>query len=432
MPAEPNQKQSLNGLAGTVLDGRYRLDRYLSEGGFGVVYQATQRVYGHDLRTVAVKIAKRPMGDQEAREAFAEAFLMTRVAEAATDLALREHFVSVFDAGCAPAGRPLAGHPYIVMQYLRGGTLGDQLRRGAFPLARAITTFNALLEAVSFMHRTAIENRVVIHRDIKPSNVLIERGSGADIVKVSDFGLAVELDERISWAESGGDLAHMAPESFGEGRCTTKSDVYMLGLLFFEMITGRNPFSAVGLHLCGRDAELCDLHAQARARERFHGLEELSELRRKPRLVEIIRAALTQDEARRPYRDAEELRRAWLAEVTGSSDVTIRAVSEIEVLREKIAECSRALANQDKAAALVAIERALPAFRQFETGLAPAVVFEAVRVLWRLDFKSEAGEFARHLLQRRLCKSAYLAMAECYPENVQAYRDSARKASDQA
>ncbi len=299
---------------GSVIAGRYSLDQYLAEGNFGAVYRATQIAYGIPLREVAIKISKRPMSDQEARKAFADALLMAKVVDTAENIAIRQHFVSIYDAGRCPEDGPLGGHPYLVMEFIRGGSLKVYTQQGPFPLTRAITYFDQALAALAFMHGGL--ERPVAHRDIKADNVLVARSeTGADRVVVTDFGLAIEVDTLLGWVESGGDLAYLAPESFSHHISSPQSDVYMLALLFYEMISGSNPFSHVGRHLRGdteeKRQELSRLHLQARQIERYPALDYHVELNRRPKLASVIRAALAPDMGSRPYRNAVELQTDW-------------------------------------------------------------------------------------------------------------------------
>jgi serine/threonine protein kinase len=248
---------------------------------------------------------------------------MSRLCEQAPDAALRDRFVTVHDAGRFPEGGALAGHPYLVMELVRGGSVKGALRAGAFPLGRTIHYWTQVLEALAFMHDDSSGRRASIHRDIKPANVLISRRDGArDQVKISDFGLALEVDALLGWAETGGDLGYLAPESFDRNICSPQSDVYMMGLLFYEMLTGRNPFDGVGAGLrggaAGDRAELRKLHYAARERESFPLLETDVELKRRPALAAVIRTALASDLQARTYRNATELSAAWRAALDGT------------------------------------------------------------------------------------------------------------------
>ena len=290
-----NDVSNMSAFEGEAIAGRYRLERFLDGGNFGAVYRASQLAYGLELRQVAIKIAKRPMSDSEARRAFDEALTMARVADTASDPALRQHFVSVFDAGRCPEGGALAGHPYVAMELISGGSVKNSLKLGPFPLTRAVAYFDQMLRGMAFMHQNDL-----VHRDLKPGNILISRRQdGSDVVKISDFGLVIEVD-RLLRASSGGDSAYLAPESFSDDdRCSRQSDVYMLGLVFHEMLTGVNPFSEVGAHLRGSDEskhpELRRLHLAARHHRAFPTLEQHAELKERPALAAVIRNSLQAD-----------------------------------------------------------------------------------------------------------------------------------------
>lgn len=312
--------KNLRDFEGIIVGSRYRLDRFLDEGGFGAVFRAAHIAYGIELRDVAIKIAKRPMEEAEARRVFGDALTMARLADTAPNVSIRERFVTVFDAGYCLKEGPLAGHPYMVMELVKGGSLRNFLQLGPFPLTRAIAYFDQILEGMSFMHDSspygATERKPLIHRDLKPANILvIRRSNEVDVLKISDFGLAVEVDSLLGWVESGGDLGYLAPESFTHNISSPQSDVFTLGLLFYEMISGNNPFGEVGRHLRGTDDEKRDelrkLHLIARQLEQFPILDSHEELRKSPALAKVIRTSLKPDMSSREYANAGELRSAW-------------------------------------------------------------------------------------------------------------------------
>ena len=312
------QQIDLRPYVGAVIGDRYRLVRFLDEGAFGAVFLASHIAYGVELREVAIKIAKRSMTNSEARRAFNDALSMTRVADMSPDAAMREHFVTVHDAGRCPDDGPLPGHPYVVMELVRGGSLKSGLRNGPFPLTQAVAYFDQILTAMAFMHRPPLLGgelrNGMAHRDLKPGNILVTRRTDSpDLLKVTDFGLAIEVDSLLGWVESGGDLAYLAPESLSHNICSPQSDVYMLGLVFYEMLTSKQPFSEVGAHLRGDDeakrAELRLLHLAARHSERFPLLESHEEMR--PAMAAVIRTALQADMTARTYTTAGELLDAW-------------------------------------------------------------------------------------------------------------------------
>jgi serine/threonine protein kinase len=420
---------NMRGFEGAVIDGRYRLVQYLNEGKFGAVYRAAHVVYEVELREVAVKIAKRPMTNSEARRVFAEALLMTKLTELVPDATLRDHFVTVYDAGRCPDGGVLAGHPYMVMEFVPGGSLRGHLREfGPFPLTRAMMYFEHMLKAVAFMHTGCTdangERTPIVHRDIKPGNVLVVRRKEGDLIKISDFGLAIEVDSLLGWAESGGDLAYLAPESFSYKICSPRSDVYVLGLLFYEMVTGDNPFSEVGAHLWGDEEEkrqeLSRLHLRARQTETFDRLEAHVELKRLPAIAAVVRAALEPDMNSRKYADAHDLLVAWQKAKRQSAPPPQQEHAWDKVLRltHEAQDCFAVgdhehgdeLLNQ----ALEINQKDVP--DHMMVGWTYLLIVE--RLIERGEVK-DAGRLAAEGDRRRRCRSTYLAQARCYEANKQ-------------
>jgi serine/threonine protein kinase len=276
------------------------------------------------LREVAIKVANRPMDSIEARQIFRDALAMVEITEAAKDPLMRQHFILVYDAGHCPEGGPLTGHPFVVMELVQGGSIRKCLRKeGPFPWKRACDYFGQMLKALAFMHAGITgpdgKPRPIIHRDIKPDNILVVRNvRGDDIIKMTDFGLAEEVDTLLGWTDSAGDLAYLPPESFSHGICSPQSDIYMLALVFYEMITGHSPFADVGSHLrdekcdkAQKHEELRKLHLEARRHEKFDRLEDSPEIRHHPELARLIRLALAADMNERSFRDARDFRDAW-------------------------------------------------------------------------------------------------------------------------
>ena len=208
-------------LVGHVLDGRYEILRKLARGGMAGVYLASDRRL---TRTVAIKVMHDSLGgDPE----FVTRF--DREARAAARLS-HPNVVAVFDQGID------AGRPYIVMEYVEGCTLRHLITREA-PMSpeRALDLLLPVITAVAAAHEAGI-----IHRDIKPENVLIaERGQ----IKVADFGLARAVTAHTATATGTliGTVSYIAPELVTTGKGDTRADVYALGVVLFEMLTGRKP-----------------------------------------------------------------------------------------------------------------------------------------------------------------------------------------------
>ncbi len=210
------------GLIGHVIDDRYQVVKKLARGGMATVYVA------HDIRlsrTVAIKVMNEGLGDTTD---FTSRF--DAEARAAAHLS-HPNVVAVFDQGTD------AGRPYIVMEYVQGFTLRQLITREA-PMdpRRAIELIEPVAAALAAAHTAGL-----IHRDIKPENVLIsDRGQ----VKVADFGLARAVTAHTSASTQGlviGTVSYIAPELVNKGHADARSDVYSLGIVLYELLTGRKP-----------------------------------------------------------------------------------------------------------------------------------------------------------------------------------------------
>lgn len=204
--------------------GPYQIVAPLGEGGMAAVYKAYHPAME---RYIALKVLPRHM-------AFSEEFL-TRFRREAKLLAQLQHphILPVFDYGEGD------GYPYIVMPFIVSGTLADILRKQRLSLPEVRRILTQIGDALSYAH-----GRGMIHRDIKPSNVLIdERGN----CLLTDFGLArmVEAAEKLTTSGSiMGTPAYMSPEQGMGSNTDYRSDLYSLGVILYEMITGRVPYTA--------------------------------------------------------------------------------------------------------------------------------------------------------------------------------------------
>ena len=213
-------------LTGEVFGGRYRLEEFAGMGSFGAVYRATDQRVG---RTVAVKILKPDLGDDEmndARELFQrEALTAGRLTH--------PHIVAVTDVG------EDAGFAYLVMEWLEGSTLEDELRaRVPFSPEETSSLLGTIADALSAAH-----NAGVIHRDIKPSNIHLGRRE-RPFVKVLDFGIAKVVTSSTAVAASriAGTVSYMSPEQITGSRIDRRTDIYSLGIVLYQMLTGELPF----------------------------------------------------------------------------------------------------------------------------------------------------------------------------------------------
>ncbi len=206
--------------------GQYELQAELGRGGMGVVYQAHQPSLG---RSVALKMLR--SGDGASAE---EVSRFRFEAEAAARLE-HPHIVPLYEVG------EVGGRPYFTMKLVRGTTLARRLADGPLPPRESAEVLAVVAEAIDFAH-----SQGVLHRDLKPSNILIDE---QDHPHVSDFGLAKQFDSAASLTRTGaviGTPAYMAPEQAagGRGELGPASDVYSLGAILYQMLTGRPPFQA--------------------------------------------------------------------------------------------------------------------------------------------------------------------------------------------
>ncbi len=221
-------------LVGRTLPGGYRVTHMVGVGGMGRVYCAEQVALG---RTVAVKVVHPHLADDELAAArfLNEARTASRLSH--------PNSVAIFDFG-----RTEQGQPYIVMEYLRGRDLGRVADdEGPLPLTRVVDILRQTLAALEEAHALGI-----VHRDLKPDNMVLEPlRSGLDFVKVVDFGLAKILEEAPmaggpALTRPGlvcGTPEYMSPEQGRGDALDGRSDLYSLGVVLFELLTGRVPFT---------------------------------------------------------------------------------------------------------------------------------------------------------------------------------------------
>src|SRR4051812_32765647 len=204
--------------------GRYRVERALGEGGFGTVYLARDELL---QRLVAIKV---PHPWLVSRPEDAEAYLT----EARTIVALdHPHIVPVYDAGSTEAWAC-----FVVSKYIEGRPLTAKIRDDRPTWAAAAGLVATVAGGLHYIHRKGL-----VHRDIKPGNILLD---AADRPHVVDFGLALWEEHLGRGPKYAGTPAYMSPEQArGEGdRVDGRSDIFSLGVVFYELLTGRRPFHA--------------------------------------------------------------------------------------------------------------------------------------------------------------------------------------------
>jgi serine/threonine-protein kinase len=214
---------------GTLLGGRYRLDAQIGRGGMSTVYRAFDVVLE---RPVAIKLMHREIAaDSDQLERF------RREARSVAQLN-NPHIVTVIDAGedsSGEEGQP--GSPYIVLEYVDGETLKDLIRReGPLEITQAVAYAIEIARALGAAHE-----RQIVHRDVKPQNVLI---SAEGVAKITDFGIARTLTEEGLTMDGRvlGTTDYVSPEQALGQPVTGQSDIYSLGIVLYEMLTGQVPF----------------------------------------------------------------------------------------------------------------------------------------------------------------------------------------------
>src|SRR3954468_16568946 len=218
---------------GTVLAGKFRVVARLGEGGMGSVYEVEHELTKHRR---ALKLLHRSMA---AMPSVVERFL--REASAAGRVG-NPHIVETFDAGVLDTGEP-----YLVMEILRGEPLSARIARGRMPIAEVVDLVGQAAAGVHAAHAAGI-----VHRDLKPDNLFITDGAdGRPFVKILDFGISKFDPQKtggLELTQEGAALGtpyYMPPEQIrGEGSLDARADVYALGVILYECLSGVRPFEA--------------------------------------------------------------------------------------------------------------------------------------------------------------------------------------------
>jgi serine/threonine protein kinase len=294
---------------GQILDGKYRIEQPLAEGGVGIVVLATQLQLE---RPVAIKYL-RPEALQQ------ETLVVQFEREARLAAKIRsEHVVRVHDVGVNDAIGP-----YVVMEFLEGGDLETLLGDGPLPLEIAVDYVLQACEGIAEAHELSI-----VHRDLKPANLfLANRPRNAPILKIIDFGISRIVPKRGSagWSAEErtavGTPAYMSPEQISGGHVDARADVWALGVVLFELLTAARPFDGASTE------DVCDA---------ILGLApvRLTELRPDvPLAIEaIVHKCLEKDPARR-YPTVGDLARALEATMAATSSPADASAAPLSVRR---------------------------------------------------------------------------------------------------
>ena len=282
-----------------ILPSRYRSPKRIALGGMGEIYRATDSALG---RAVAVKLlAERYSRDESVQRRF------TREALAAARLSGEPHVVMIFDVG------EYGGRPFIVMEYLAGGSLEERIRKqGAQEPAQALEWLEQAALALDAAHKHG-----VVHRDVKPANLLLDRNGDVHVV---DFGIAsaAGMDSLTMTGTVLGTAGYLSPEQAQGDRATPASDRYALAVVAFELLSGRRPFESDSL----------TAEAVAHVNEQVPSIAEICE-GLPPEVDPVFRRAMAKDPAARFETAAEFVAalRAALADAAGTTRSLPRVVA---------------------------------------------------------------------------------------------------------
>jgi serine/threonine-protein kinase len=217
---------------GQQIRDTYTVERYIGEGTFAEVYRVSHRFLGRQ----ALKLLKQPgMSLDETKDMLKEALLLSRLGHA--------NIVRVFDANTLHVGGAERG--YFTMEHVPTGTLEDYRLRNSYgprSAAGAVTLIVQVLQGLQVAHA---QNPVIIHRDLKPQNILVANGSDGLTAKVSDFGLATEVDPLTLMSRPAGTPWFKAPEAIYEfGADSTVSDIWSVGTILYLLLTDEMPYPA--------------------------------------------------------------------------------------------------------------------------------------------------------------------------------------------
>jgi serine/threonine-protein kinase len=396
-----------------VIAGRYRLEARIGEGGMGIVYRARHVLID---RVVAVKLIRPDLRGETHLRAW-----MLREARAANRVD-HAHIIDIHDIG-----ETEDGELYLVMEYLVGTPLSAEISRGPMPIQRGVDILEQMGAALARAHDLG-----VVHRDLKSDNILLTaRGGRKDFVKILDFGLAaLAHDPRL--APKGavfGTPEYMSPEQARGEQAGPQSDLYALGILFFEMLTGQLPFRS-----SDRDT-LLDM-------QRNHPAAKPSSIRKDCHPVaERIIMRLLEKDPRRRYRDGHHLLEELKAlQRSLPSQAWDKEGGEPQPTPQMFPPPPPRSANVTEWASRAGLFSRMVA-RAYPSGNAPPEVLSSLATSWDLAAKANGleGEIASHTrrleaLERRgraLRAEIGRKVEELAQEESRALRDAATHAEEE-
>ncbi len=279
---------------GTIIKGTYTVERYIGSGSFGDVYRVRHKFLGRQ----AMKVFREyEVSESEIVDLLREALLLSKMHH--------PNVISVFEANVL--GKEHGNRGYFTMEYIPGGTLEDYLKTRHFvPQDEALQIIRQICAGVAVAHN--LKPLGIIHRDLKPPNILVSYEETGFTAKVTDFGLA-EVVDKSGVAPAAGSLMYEPPEAF-EGTASFCGDVFALGMIFYQMLTGQLPFKIkADIDINNKD-DLKDLLVDSRKQKPTNPSEINSCV--DPLIDPVVQNAMEFDSNKR-YRDAQKMFEALTA-----------------------------------------------------------------------------------------------------------------------
>ncbi|MFN0129954.1 MAG: protein kinase domain-containing protein [Verrucomicrobiales bacterium] len=403
--------------------GRYKLLQKIGEGGWGVVYMAEQEEPVR--RRLALKIIKLGMDTKS---------VIARFEAERQALAMMDHpnIARVLDAGATETGRP-----FFVMELVRGISVTTYCDQHSLPMEERLRLFVLICQAVQHAHQKGI-----IHRDLKPSNILISHHDGRPVPKVIDFGIAKASEARLTdktlftaFEQFIGTPAYMSPEQaeMSSLDIDTRSDIYSLGVLLYELLTGRTPFASGDLAQAGLEGmrRILREHEPSRPSTRLQELtlpDVTSAARRRQvepgRLAHLIQGdldwivmkAIDKDRTRR-YATAHELAADVERYLTGEA-VTARPPSQLYRLRKLVRRHRFAVTGATATVAALAVGLAVAIWQYREKKNAWQVALAAESEKSRLLGEAQAAQATEAELREAAERLGRVARHRAYAADI--------------